>query len=151
MLNYSQPSRRVRLGLSRLLPRARKVHWLRGLVCAAAVVALIGAGAPQTPSGGDPYRPLVQPIANPTPDKNDQMLMRERAKKKQDFEAANAERKKQLENDTKKLLELAISLKTEVDKTNKDTLSISVIRKAEAIEKLAHDVRKKMNLTMGAD
>jgi hypothetical protein len=37
-----------------------------------------------------------------------------------------------------------------VDKTNKDMLSITVIRKADAIEKLAHQVKEKMKLTVGA-
>ena len=41
--------------------------------------------------------------------------------------------------------------KAEVDKTTKDTLSISVIRKADAIEKLAHEVKEKMKLTVGAN
>ena len=48
------------------------------------------------------------------------------------------------------LLELATQLKDEVDKTSKDTLSLNVIRKAESIEKLAHGVKEKMKLTMGA-
>jgi hypothetical protein len=36
-----------------------------------------------------------------------------------------------------------------VDKTTKDTLSLSVIRKAGEIEKLAHNVKEKMKLTVG--
>jgi hypothetical protein len=39
------------------------------------------------------------------------------------------------------LLKLATELKAEVDKTNKDTLSIDVIRKAEEIERTAHGMR----------
>ena len=64
--------------------------------------------------------------------------------KKQVFEKANAERKRQIVDDTTKLLELATQLKSEVDKTSKDTLSIDVIKKAESIEKLAHGVKEKM-------
>jgi hypothetical protein len=45
------------------------------------------------------------------------------------------------------LLKLATDLKTEVDKTTKDTLSLGVIRKADEIERLAHDVKEKMKLT----
>jgi hypothetical protein len=37
-----------------------------------------------------------------------------------------------------------------VDKTDKDTLSINVIRKAEMIEKLAKGVKEKMKLTAAA-
>jgi len=39
------------------------------------------------------------------------------------------------------LLKLATDLKTEVDKSTKDTLSVTVVRKAGQIEQLAHKVR----------
>jgi len=39
------------------------------------------------------------------------------------------------------LLKMATALKTEVDKTTKDTLSVTVVRKAGEIEQLAHKVR----------
>jgi hypothetical protein len=42
------------------------------------------------------------------------------------------------------LVKMAAELKAEVAKTNKDTLSMLVVRKAEAIERLAHSVREKM-------
>ena len=42
-----------------------------------------------------------------------------------------------------------MALKAEVDKTNKDMLSLNVIRKADEIEKLAHNVKEKMKLTVG--
>ena len=48
---------------------------------------------------------------------------------------------KQLADDTAKLLALANELKAELDKSTKDTLSLSVIRKAEQVEKLARKVR----------
>lgn len=56
----------------------------------------------------------------------------------------NVERQKQLVADTQKLLSLANELKTDVDKSSKDTLSLDVIRKADEIEKLAHTVKEKM-------
>lgn len=95
-------------------------------------------------------KPLPVPPVNPTPDANDQMRMREEAAKKQNFEAANQERKKQLAQDAALLLKLANELKAEVDKTDKDTLSLTVIRKAESIERLAHGMKEKMKLTAGA-
>ena len=58
--------------------------------------------------------------------------------------ARNADRQKQLEEDTDKLLTLAKELKEEVDKSNKDTLSIDVVKKAVAIEKLAKSVKDRM-------
>jgi len=51
---------------------------------------------------------------------------------------------KQLADDTAKLLALANELKAELDKSSKDTLSLSVIKKAEQVEKLAHKVRDEM-------
>lgn len=56
----------------------------------------------------------------------------------------NSDRQKQLVQDTNKLLELATQLKTEVDKTNQDVLSVDVIKKAEEIEKLAKNVKNQM-------
>jgi hypothetical protein len=63
---------------------------------------------------------------------------REMAKKE------NVKRQQDLKKDTDKLLELATQLKQYVDKTNENTLSVEVIRKAEEIEKLAHSVKEKM-------
>lgn len=125
-------------------------HWVRGLACLAAAVTLTGAAQPgQQAPPGSPDRPYLLPAANRLPDANDQLLMRERQTKDKNFEAANAERKKQIADDSAKLLTLAIALKEEVDKTDKDTLSLSVIRKAQEIENLAHGVREKMKLTVG--
>jgi hypothetical protein len=54
------------------------------------------------------------------------------------------DRQKQLVSDTQKLLALATQLKTDVDKSNKDMLSLDVVRKADEIEKLAHSVKERM-------
>src|SRR5579863_10187023 len=83
----------------------------------------------------NPNQPIPGPDASRMPDAN--------------IEAANVERKKQIADDSAKLLKLATDLKAEVDKTSKDTLSLGVIRKAEEIEKLAHSVKEKMKLSMG--
>jgi hypothetical protein len=56
----------------------------------------------------------------------------------------NTDRQKQLVADTERLLNLANELKADVDKSNKDTLSLDVIKKADEIEKLAHTVKEKM-------
>lgn len=55
---------------------------------------------------------------------------------------------KQLADDTAKLLALANELKAELDKSNKDTLSLGVIKKAEQVEKLAHKVRDEMKASL---
>ncbi len=51
--------------------------------------------------------------------------------------------------DSEKLLALAVALKAEVDKTNKDMLSVSVVRKAQEIEKLARAVRERSKYSGG--
>jgi len=58
-------------------------------------------------------------------------------------------RKKQVADDTAKLLVLANELKAEMDKSTKDTLSLSVVKKAEEIEKLARKVRGEMKASIG--
>lgn len=62
----------------------------------------------------------------------------------QQARSRNADRQKRLVEDTNKLLSLATELKTQVDKTDKNMLSIDVIKKAEEIEKLAHSVKERM-------
>jgi hypothetical protein len=54
------------------------------------------------------------------------------------------ERQKKIIDDTAKLLQLATELKTDVDKTTKNEMSLDVIRKADEIERLAHDVKQRM-------
>ena len=57
---------------------------------------------------------------------------------------ANEQRQADLKRDTEKLLKLSTELKEYVDKTNENVLSMDVIKKAEEIEKLAHNVKVKM-------
>jgi len=131
---------------------ARNRRWLRAAACLFAAAFLVTAveGGQQAPMGS-PCRPYLMPEANRPLDANQKMQMQDQQQKKANFEAANAERKKQLTDDSAHLLKLANELKTEVDKTDKDTLSIAVIRKADEIERLAHVVKEKMKLTVGAN
>ena len=56
----------------------------------------------------------------------------------------NVDRQKKLQADTEKLLSLATELKEQVDKTDKNILSVDVIKKADEIEKLAKSVKDRM-------
>ena len=49
--------------------------------------------------------------------------------------------RQQIAEECADLLKLANDLKAEVDKSTKDTLSLSVVRKADQIEQLAHKLR----------
>ncbi|SNT01554.1 hypothetical protein SAMN05421770_103467 [Granulicella rosea] len=57
--------------------------------------------------------------------------------------ARMTERQRLLIADTDKLLELAQALKKDVDKTDKNMLSLDVVKRAEAIEKLARSVKER--------
>lgn len=56
----------------------------------------------------------------------------------------NAQRQQQIVADTARLLQLAQKLNDEVSKSSKDELSVSVIKEAEEIEKLAKTIKDKM-------
>jgi hypothetical protein len=124
----------------------KKSAWL-GIFLGLAVVAVmptVGGGMMQN------TYPHLPPELNRVPDSNQANDINNKQAKNKNFDAANAARKKQISDDTATLLKLATDLKTEADKTNQDTLSVGVIRKAEEIEKLAHGIKEKMKLTVGA-
>jgi hypothetical protein len=85
-----------------------------------------------------PTQPSLPGAEPPPQDPEQARLEKERAK------AANQQRQQHLKQDTDKLLKLATELKTEVDKSNANILSVEVIKKADEIEKLAHSVKEKM-------
>lgn len=121
-----------------------RTQWVRvflGLV-STAMIPLAGDALFQNPPRN------VPDFLNRLPDTNDQARMRqEQHAGQKDLEVLNARRKKQVSDDTEKLLKLAADLKAEVDKTGSNTLSLSALRKAQAIEKLAHDIKEKMVVT----
>jgi len=134
-MDAKQPQR------SRILRRALKLALFSAM-------AALPAGA-QNAQPVNPDKSIHDPVLTTPPDANAQMQMREQQEKQQNYTAANAERKRQIADDSAKLLKLATDLKAEVDKTTKDTLSLNVIRKADEIERLAHNVKEKMKLTVG--
>jgi hypothetical protein len=54
------------------------------------------------------------------------------------------ERQKRLVADTEKLVALTTALKEQVDESNKNILSVDMIKKADEIEKLAHSVKERI-------
>ena len=55
-----------------------------------------------------------------------------------------SERQKRLVEDTDKLLALTTALKEQVNESDKNILSLDMVKKAEEIEKLAHSVRERI-------
>jgi hypothetical protein len=98
-----------------------------------------------TPTGGrsgrtQPTQPQPQQPGPISPElgSNDGKLEHDQAKLR------NMDRQKQIVADTQKLVTLANELQADVQKSNKDMLSLDVIRKADEIEKLAKSVRDRM-------
>jgi len=59
-------------------------------------------------------------------------------------ELRNEDRQKRLVADTDRLLQLATELHNDVGKTDQHILSIDVVKRADEIEKLAHNVKERM-------
>jgi hypothetical protein len=100
----------------------------------------------QTPGGmPPPQEPPAQPNINgggPALTNGDDPAA---ARMNEDMEKrAEKERVEQLKLDTDKLLKLSVELKSYVDKTDTNILSLDVMKKAEEIEKLAKSVHDKM-------
>ncbi|MBZ5629077.1 MAG: hypothetical protein LAO06_09450 [Acidobacteriia bacterium] len=116
----------------------------QALLLVALLLPACGSGLAQ--NNGDP-RPGRGRAASADPqfgqrrnqsDPDVQRMEREQGKR------LNKERHAAIQRDTDKLLSLATELKQYVDKTNADVLSLDVMKKAEEIEKLAHQVKEKM-------
>jgi hypothetical protein len=81
-------------------------------------------------------------IAGPTLDPDTDSMTARMAE--QQAKSRNFDRQKRLETDTQKLLALATELKEQVDKTDKNIMSLDVIKKADEIERLAKSVKERM-------
>jgi hypothetical protein len=132
---------------SRLL---RTCVLLAGTVLMATMMGLAQGNVNRTATS----RPIESGTSLPTtgtglPDANEQMQMREAKARKANFDAANAERLKQLSKASHMLETLAIALKAEIEKDPSGAVSENEVQKAENIEKLARMVKEQMKLTVG--
>jgi hypothetical protein len=94
----------------------------------------------------DPFSPsAADPGALPSDRVPDMMDPMTRGRMNEErVKALNDARHRRLEEDAATLQALSTELKSDVDKTDKDELSLDVMRKAGEIEKLAHDVQSRM-------
>ena len=124
-----------------------KLRWAGacvGLLLAVCWTGVHTLSAAQNPAPQNPAIPNVSPLPPPfgTPGESGDPIERQRQEKL--AKARNSDRQKQLVQDTNKLLALAKELKADVDKSNSDTLSLDVVKKAAEIEKLAKSVKDRM-------
>ena len=113
---------------------------MRFMALSCTVLAFVLTATMPSVSQSNPLQfPQVPPLEQkPGHDEQRARIEQEMAKK------ANQARQADLKRDTAKLLKLATELKEHVDKTNENTLSLDVIKKAQEIEKLARSVKDKM-------
>ena len=132
--------------------------WPRGRVAGRFLcVMIVGAagslleGVSQTSNPRSPTRDpqlSVEPPSTQAPDANAQMAMRQQKLRRLNFDAANAERVRQMTQAAKMLETMAIALEAEVENMDSTRFSQTAVRKADTIEKLAHAVKEKMKMTM---
>lgn len=113
------------------------------ITCSALAGSGEQAGVQTTP------RPIV--IPNRTLDTHELNALAEKNAKKRNFDAANADRKRVIDDETSKLVILARDLKAKSDTMGKAALNPVMVREAEVIEFLANDVKEKMKLTVHFD
>jgi hypothetical protein len=112
--------------------------FMRMLTIAMLGVTLVTAGSVRV-SGGQMPAPSL-PWANQMPGMSQPDSMRRAEQRRM----LMSERQKRLVEDTDKLLALSTALKEQVDESNKDVLSLDMVKKAEQIEKLAHSVKERI-------
>ena len=106
------------------------------ILSASLLFSVIGGAGAQVPDASQSQMPGTQQRERDDP---------WTAQQKHDMEKKqNLQRQEDLKKDTEKLLELATELKQYVDRSNENTLSTDVIKKADQIEKLAKSVKDKM-------
>ncbi len=110
------------------------------------------ATSSQTGTGGGyhPEKNTGVTAVNQRPDANRLREMTGKHFQVQRFAAANAERKRQLDEDSATLLKIAAQLTTDLERSGEGEVPLTATVKAEMIEKLAHAVKEKMKLTMAA-
>jgi hypothetical protein len=120
-----------------------------------AVILMLGAGARTAPMAAQQQQPTTpqQPGASPpklpshVPDMENldpgpdpmRASMQEQA-----IRATNEQRHKKMLEDANRMVQLSNELKADVEKAQKDELSLEVMKKAAEVEKLAHDVQQRM-------
>jgi len=121
------------------------------------IVSVLIALASQSAPGVSPQQappPLPQHqivIPNRTLDIHELNELAQKDKRRRNLDAANAERKRIIDDEANRLLILARDLKAKLDRLGNDALTPTMIREAEVIQWLAGDMKEKMKLTVSTE
>jgi hypothetical protein len=121
--------------------RTRAGVWLLGVGLLLTMGVTLGdgqSGSRPTPLEGVPASSSTNTV--PGLDENDPLV---RSRQATQARSLATDRQKKLLADADKLVELSNELKDEVNRSSKNDLSLTVIKKAGEIEKLAHDMRER--------
>ena len=94
--------------------------------------------------GAFSQQPSAPSLGLPSADNSEQPSTMQKDAQKELEKKANLQRQADLKRDTDRLLKLSNELKDYVDRSNENVLSLDVVKKAEEIEKLAHNVKLRM-------
>jgi hypothetical protein len=111
---------------------------IAALACLLVCASITAAAQKQTEPPSSPVIPGISSNTTPAPDPSMRRMSAQMALRR------NAQRQQQIVADTTRLLQLAQKLNDEVSKSSKDELSVSVVKEAEEIEKLAKSIKGKM-------
>ncbi len=114
----------------------------RGCIAGLALLGWAGASGRTQWSSKTPQISQPPSLSNPASKDSTDAAVSEAQHKQEKLR--QDERQKRLVSDSDKLLALATQLHEEVGKTDKNILSVDVIRRADEIERLAHNVKERM-------
>jgi|HubBroStandDraft_5_1064220.scaffolds.fasta_scaffold75208_2 hypothetical protein len=128
------------------IPLIRSVAEALCVFLCLALLTTIRSGSQNAP-GSNPRLP-AQPVGVPPGGGLDDSPAGDSVEEAKRLRALNADRQKSMVADVNKLLTLVNELNAEIARGNPDSLDSSQLRKVAEIEKLAHNVKDKMSLSL---
>jgi hypothetical protein len=127
-------------GVATASRRRRRAGWLCALL-GLGTFAVAAAGLLYGHAQSSPAQSATAAAQAPASQLNNLSAQGALPSKQPDGGATQDPQKQEIANEAADLLKMATVLKSEVDKTTKDQLSVKVVRKAGEIEQLAHKAR----------
>jgi hypothetical protein len=132
--------------MSRILEISRPL--LSTLLFVVLMISVIPLYSQRSPAGTTPAEPQSQAAPNNNEPNKD--AKRDLKTELPSSATPQEMRQAQIEADTKKLYQLSAELRAEVAKTYKESLSLTVLKKAQEVEKLAKSLKAEMNQEVAA-